>query len=335
MSVRNWPVFGHSWAVDWLDHSLNAQRIPHALLLSGPAQIGKRTLALATAAALICTAEDKPCGQCRACRLVAQGVHPDVRVVSADENERSRDAVLKIDQIRELQRQAALAPVEARVKVFILRELERANPAAANALLKTLEEPPPYVVLLVTSARPHALLPTILSRCQLLALRPLAQQQIAAALVEHWAAPTEQADLLARLAEGRLGWAVQRLTDRAAWDERGQRLADAEALVAQSVVQRFAYADELSRTPAAVQPTLALWIGWWRDVLLVQQGAGNHVRNSDYLAQLTQAAQHFTAAQVQQFIARLHAAPTQINQNINTRLLLETLMLHMPMAHTA
>ena len=334
MSINTWPIFGHEWAIDWLERSLQNGRIPHALLLTGPAQIGKRTLALAVAAALICQADDKPCGHCRACRLIAQGVHPDVRLVAADDSERSREGVLKIDQIRELQRQAALKPVEAPVKVFVLRELERANPAAANALLKTLEEPPLYVVLLVTSARPHALLPTILSRCQVLALRPLPQPQVAAALHHRWQADTSQAELLARLAEGRLGWAVQRLTDQAAWDERSRRLADAALLPGQSIAQRFAYADELSRSAAAVQPTLALWIGWWRDVLLIQQGNRAHVRNTDQADPLMQAAQTFSPAQVQQFISRLHAAPTQITQNVNTRLLLETLMLHMPASAT-
>lgn len=330
MRINTWPVFGHEWAIDWLERSLQSGRMPHALLLAGPTQIGKRTLALATAAALICQADDKPCGHCRACRLIARGVHPDVRVIAADDSERSRDGVLKIEQIRELQRQAALAPVEAPVKVFVLRELERANPAAANALLKTLEEPPSYVVLLVTSARPHALLPTILSRCQALMLRSLTQPQIAEALRSHWSAAFDQAELLARLAEGRLGWAVERLTDQTAWDERSRRLADAATLSGQSIARRFAYADELSRSTAAVQPTLALWTGWWRDVLLIQQNNRSHIRNTDHAEQLAHAAHTLPPAQVQQFVRRLHAAPIQINQNVNTRLLLETLMLHMP-----
>lgn len=330
MSLSTWPIFGHRWAVDLLDRGLRAGRLPHALLLAGPAQVGKRTLATALAAALICQAGDKPCGQCRSCRLIAQGVHPDVRLVAADDSERGRDGVLKIDQIRALQREAALAPMEAPHKVFVLREMERANLPAANALLKTLEEPPAHVVLLLTSARPHALLPTIVSRCQVLSLRALPQPDVVDALAGHWRAPREQATLLARLSEGRLGWAVQRLTDDKAWDERMQRLADARALPDQSRVQRLAYAEELSRSPAVLQPTLALWISWWRDVLLAQQGAGDHVRNIDLAAQVAREAARFDPAQVQRFLARLHAAPTQINQNVNARLLLETLVLHVP-----
>lgn len=330
MSLTSWPIFGHHWAVDLLDRGLRAGRLPHALLLAGPTQVGKRTLALAVAAALICSAEEKPCGQCRSCRLVAQGVHPDVRLVSADDSERGREGVLKIDQMRAVQREASLAPMEARHKIFVLRELERANLPAANALLKTLEEPPAQVVLLLTSARPHALLPTIISRCQVLTLRGLPQQQVAEALVTHWGAGRERADLLARLAEGRLGWAVQRLTDDKAWDERIRRLAEARELPRQNRVQRLAYADELSRSPAALQPTLALWASWWRDVMLVQQGCSGFVRNIDLAADLAREAAGYDPSHVQRYLARLQAAPTQINQNVNARLLLETLVLHLP-----
>ncbi len=330
MTLSTWPVFGHHWAVDLLDRGLRAGRLPHALLLAGPAQIGKRTLALALAAALICQADERPCGRCRACRLVAQGVHPDVRLVAADDSERGREGVLKIDQIRELQREATLAPIEARAKVFVLREMERANLPAANALLKTLEEPPAHVVLLLTSARPHALLPTIVSRCQVLALRGLPRQEVADVLAGHWGAGREQAELLARLADGRLGWAVQRLTDGKTWEERSRRLVEARELPRQSRVQRLAYADELSRTPAALLPTLALWISWWRDVLLVQQGCADAVRNIDLAAELAGEAASFDPRQVQGFVTRLQAAPIQINQNANARLLLEALVLHAP-----
>jgi DNA polymerase-3 subunit delta' len=330
MSLSTWPIYGHQWAVDLLDRGLRAGRVPHALLLAGPSQVGKRTLALALAAALICPAEKKPCGQCRSCRLIAQGGHPDVRLVSADDSESGRDGVLKIDQIRELQREATLAPMEARRKVFVLRDLERANLPAANALLKTLEEPPSQVVLLLTSARPHALLPTIISRCQVLALRGLPQQDVAEALAGHWGASRVQAELLARLAEGRLGWAVQRLTDAKAWDERTRRLAEARELPRQSRLQRLAYADELSRSSVAVQPTLALWISWWRDIMMVQHGCGANMRNVDLAEALAQEAAHYDQTQVKRYLARLQAAPTQINQNANGRLLLETLVLHMP-----
>lgn len=325
MSKNAWPVVGHEWAVELL-HS----RTPQTLLISGPAQIGKTTLALALAARLACLGPNPPCGQCRSCRKIEHSTHPDVRVVRAEADKSGREGVLKIDQVRQLQREAALAPMESPHKIFVLRELERANLPAANALLKTLEEPPPQVTLLLTSARPHALLPTIVSRCQVLALRPLPLAQVEAALRERWGAEAERASLLARLAGGRLGWAVQRLGEGAAWQERTRRLADAAALPRQGRAARLAYAEELSRAADAILPALALWLGWWRDVVLIQQGCPAAISNIDLAAELQAQARQFDSAQVQRFLARLHAASVQVSQNVNIRLLLETVLLHMP-----
>jgi DNA polymerase-3 subunit delta' len=190
-------------------------------------------------------------------------------------------------------------------------------------------------VLLLTSARPHALLPTIVSRCQVLALRPLPLAQIAHALVDRWGASPEDAELLSRLSEGHLGWAVERLKDSAARDERARRLADAQHLPQQGRLQRLSYAEKLTRSPASIHPTLILWMSWWRDILLIQQGCSRFVSNVDRLPELEQQALALDPAQVRPFVTRLNEAPTQLNQNANARLLLETLLLHMPAVATS
>ena len=95
-------------------------------------------------------------------------------------------------------------------------------------------------------------------------------------------------------------------------------------------MQRLTYAETLARTPAAIQPTLVLWTIWWRDLLLVQQGCAGYVSNVDRLSELEQQARSFDPWQVRQYLARLQEAPTLLNQNANVRLLLETLVLHIP-----
>lgn len=325
-----WTVVGHEWAVELLQNGLAAQRLAHAVLITGPAQVGKTTLARSVAAALNCQGEARPCGECPSCLKVARGTHPDVRMVQPEASKSGRDAVLKIDQIRELQREAVLAPMEGRAKIFLLREVDRANLTAANALLKTLEEPPGQVVLLLTSARPHAVLPTIVSRCQTIQLRPLPLDLVAQALRTRWQADPQQADLLARLSGGRIGWAVARLADGEIREERQRRLTDCQELTREGAVGRLSYAEELSRTPIAVLPVLALWASWWRDLLMIQLGCAGHISNIDHIAELMDQANHFTVPQVRDYLARLQAAPTQIGQNVNIRLLLEALVLHMP-----
>lgn len=194
------PVIGHDWAVAQLQRAFNNGRVRHAFLLQGPASIGKTTLARSMAMALNCTNEPKPCGECRACRLITSDGHPDIAIVEADQV----GGTLKINQIRELQRTLALRPYEGRYRVAILRRFQEAQAAAQNAILKTLEEPARNVVLILTAEEPSAILPTIHSRCQIFNLRPLSIAHTIDALERSWGLEHDKASILAHLSGGEL-----------------------------------------------------------------------------------------------------------------------------------
>ena len=322
---------GHEWAVRFLRRAVNSADtsgdVSHAYLFTGAPGVGKTTLARAVAAALLCQGEGaRPCGECRACRLVASGNHPDLHVV---ESERPGTS-LKIEQVRELQHQLALTPVEGQRQVVILRRFEEATTSAANALLKTLEEPPPYVVLAVLARDADLLLPTIVSRCQQVPLRPLPVAQVARALAERWGAEPEQAELLAHISGGRLGWAVGMLEDGQALQRRAERLDALDQLVAASTVERFRYAEKLARKPVATQETLDLWIGWWRDVMLVAAGADAPLTNVDRQDTLRDHARRFGVERSGAVVKALRSAADRLKRNANARLTLEVLMLDLP-----
>ena len=126
-----WPVIGHEWATDLLAQAIRSGRPRHAYLFTGPSQVGKTTLARAFAQALVCEKnQGAPCGECKTCQRVAQGRYPDVQIITAEKN------AVQIDQVRALQTDAVVAPLEGRRKIFIIQEIERATLPAANALLK-------------------------------------------------------------------------------------------------------------------------------------------------------------------------------------------------------
>ncbi|HIQ06584.1 MAG TPA: DNA polymerase III subunit delta', partial [Anaerolineae bacterium] len=308
----NWSVVGHEWAVAWLQCSLANNRVSHAYCITGPPHVGKTTLAKAFATALLCQAEpgQRPCGHCLACRKLATDNHPDLRLVEA------AGTTIRIDQIRELRQEAVLSPVEGRYKVFILPEMERATAAAANALLKTLEEPPPHVVLLLTATRRDALLPTITSRCQMVNLRALPVTQVESALRDHWNATPERAALLARLSAGRLGQAVCILQDEHRLERRTAWLDDLVRLCRSGRAARLLYAEELARQREVIPEVLMLWSSWWRDLLLLQVGHSGEVTNIDRNDELEKMAQQLTPDQVRVAVQVVTATARYLEANV-------------------
>lgn len=328
-----WHIFGHQWAVQLLQEHIRADRMRHAYLFVGPQGIGRRTLGLKFAKAINCAeppAAGEACNACQNCRQIEKQAHADLSILVPEGNHKD----VRIDQVRSLQHSLALRPYQARYRVALLPDFQRATPEAANAMLKTLEEPPPRVLLIVTADTLESLLPTIVSRCEVLRLRPLSIAACQQYLVQEKALPAEEANLLAHVSAGRLGYALRLHTDPHALEQRAEVLDAMTFLLAADVFARFKYAEETTKNWQKARESLvnvfSLWLTWWRDVLILISGAEIPAVNIDRVAQIRQLAAHYSLETARRMISALENGLQQLNAYGNPRLILENLLLTLP-----
>jgi DNA polymerase-3 subunit delta' len=325
----NWEMIGHEWAAGLLQKHIGGGQVRHAYLFTGPQGVGRRTLALRLAQALNCPQPPSPGDACRVCRVCTQierMAHPDLAIVQSAEP----GGVLKVDQVRELQRSLALHPYEARYRVALLLRFEEANPSAMNALLKTLEEPSPQVVIVLTAESAESLFPTIVSRCEVLRLRPLAVEQVEVGLQNRWGVEPERARLLAHISAGRPGYAIRLHQEPGRLEQRQRRLDDHMRLLSASRVERFAYAETLVKERDTFRLTLLTWLALWRDVLLRAAGSAAPLANPDRQEQIELLAGHVGLTAARRVVAALERTLRLVERNINPRLAAEVLMLDLP-----
>jgi DNA polymerase-3 subunit delta' len=235
-------IVGQQLAVSILTRALE-HGATHAYLFSGPPGSGKSEAAVAFAAGLACP--DGGCGRCGTCRRVLEGLHPDVEIIAPEGN------FIRKEEITEINLHAVYRPYEARVKVYIFLEAESFNTEAANAFLKTLEEPPGHVHLILVSDRPERLQPTIVSRCQPVTFSPVPTPALAADLIKRFGMSQAEATLVARVAGGDLDYARELATSESARRQRDQLLDLARDLPGAGLMQMQVALDEVMATAEA------------------------------------------------------------------------------------
>ncbi len=323
-----WNLIGHAWAVRRLQQSIETSQVAQSHLFVGPECVGKATLALAFARALLSRDAGDPA---RAARLVDRLKHPDLSWVEPEAGEFS----IKVEQVRALLHSLTLSPVEARFRVAVINDAHLVTDGGQNAILKTLEEPNPTAVIVLVAPQPGALLPTIVSRCQMLNLRPVPAAEIEQALATR-GAETGKARLLARLARGRPGWALRALADDDVLAVREQRLADLRALLTANRTSRFAYAETMSKAGLqAARNLLDEWLWYWRDVARAAgDPAGNlpagALLNVDCAESIIELAQRVSLAGAQRATRAIVRAIAALEQNANPRLTFDVLLLQLP-----
>jgi DNA polymerase-3 subunit delta' len=337
-----WGVVGHEAAVELMQRQVASGQVRHATLLTGPAGLGKGTLVTALLKALNCQAppaRGQFCGACLACRKIDRGVHPDIQrfdlesqaVASAKKGGQNRS--ITIETARDVRSSVAMRPIEGRWRAVIIDDAETLAETAQEALLKTLEEPPPSMLLFLLSDDQDALLPTIRSRCQVIDLRPVRREAIQALLESRGAKP-DRADELARMAQGRPGWALNALTTPAIAKHHQARVEAAVEWLGNDPYNRlvtgFRLADHFSKDRIETFERLGTLQSLWRDLLLIGSGLPDRIT---YLAageRLSALARNWTLSDLNRGNTAVQTCITDLEANVRPRLAIETMVLQWP-----
>jgi DNA polymerase III subunit delta' len=336
----NWNLVGHEWAVDMLKKHVIHGTTRHAYLFAGPPGLGRRTLALRFAQALNCRTPVRagiPCGKCRDCKQIEAMHHADLSIIepTIKDPNNPRELIpapngeIRIQQIRELQKTINLKPYQSPYRILIFLRFDQASVEASNALLKTLEEAPSYAVLILTAENPEQLLPTIVSRCEVLRLRPLKVEEVQNAL-ETRGLEASQAKLIAHISGGRFGYALRLIENETLLEKREERLNDLLSLISASRVEKFAYADKLSKDKESMRQTVLIWLSYWRDVMLRSAQAETPLVNLDRNVEIEDLAGRLDLSTARRAAGALEDVLQKMERNVNSRLLAEVLLLDLP-----
>jgi DNA polymerase III subunit delta' len=304
--------------------ALERARVPNSLLFCGPEGVGKKAMALTLAKTLNClNLTTDSCDECPSCKAIDEGRHPDVMVIAAEKQE------IKIEQTRFLKQMAYLRPMTGKKRVFIVVDASEMNDAAANSLLKVLEEPPLYSHLILVTASPFLLFPTILSRCQTLTFSAIGREEIEEILLERNFG-TEQARILALLVDGNLERAMD-----LEWEEvqslKEESWALFEALASSD--RSALFLERFGALAKAVQEefgrTLEVFSSFVRDILLLRLGGDpQFLLNPDFEPRLREASAAWTVRRVLGVLEELDFVLAELPKNLNKGLLATTFFSH-------
>lgn len=320
-----------------LQRAVTERRIGQSLLMAGPQGVGKYRFAVALAQALNCehVKDGDACGECIPCRKIERREHGDVRTVMREIKDptiskENKSRYIKIEYTRSLSEQAQFRPYEGRRRVFIIDEAEWMQEPAANSLLKTLEEPPPTSLLILVSSKPYSLIETIRSRCLMLNFAPLGAAEIEQHLRAKEKRPAEEARLLARIARGSIGKALEIKFD----DYRGMRntmLEIVETLASTGETQKLLAASEyVGRKLEKEQfeehlDTLTVLLD---DIFhLKLDGSEESLTNADIVDRMRQVAEKTTIEQITEWADRIEQIFVALPRNVNRQLAMDAMLI--------
>ena len=314
-------IKGQAQAIKILQKEIATSSISGAYLFAGPAGVGKALTALTFAKALNCKKEKMDsCDECSSCRKIEHYNHPDVRIIAPE------NGSIKIEQIRDLKREIFYKLYEGRKKVWIIEETDKFGLAAANSILKILEEPPPQTVLILTSQTKEGLLPTILSRCEVIRFFPLPLQQIEKIIAQQLPQDSDRIHILAKLARGRVKEALHLTKEQNTLKIREELLNALRKNM--NLEEIFKLAGQWANyDQKELQRFFDMILFWFRDILILGQGGEKWLINYDKMEELAREKDKYSVKDIKRIMQAIEKARYYLKSNVSQKLVLESLWL--------
>jgi len=318
-------IIGHNQIVEHLKNAIRMEKISHAYILNGESNAGKMMLAEAFATALQCEAGGaESCMNCRSCKQAAEHNQPDIIYVSHE-----KPNLISVDDIRhQINNDIVIKPYSSKYKIYIVDEAEKMNTQAQNALLKTIEEPPAYGIILLLTTNADAFLPTILSRCITLNLKSVNEDLIKEHLMKKYQIPDYQAEVCAAFAQGNVGKAIQLASSGEFNELKASTLSLVKKLDDIDLYELSGSIKQINDFKPEIQEYLDLLTLWFRDVLYMK--ATNDVNNlifKDEAYDIKKQAAKRSYSGIENILQALEQTRVRLNANVNFDLVIELLLL--------
>ena len=318
-------ILGHEQIIAHLQNAIEEDKVSHAYIFNGPEASGKMMLAEAFAMALQCEGEGKrPCLECRSCRQAADHNQPDIICVSHE-----KPNTIGVDDIRtQINNDIDIKPYSSRYKVYIVDEAQKMNQQAQNALLKTIEEPPAYAIILLLTTNADSFLQTILSRCITLNLKAVKEDKIKEYLMKHYQIPDYQADICAAFSQGNVGKAIQLASSEEFGELKASVLQLMKRLEDIDLYEMTGAVKQIAEYKLSVNDYFDLMMIWFRDVLYLK--ATNDVDGlifKDEVYDIKKQAAKRSYQGIETILEALEKAKIRLNANVNFDLVIELLLL--------
>lgn len=318
-------IIGHNQIVDHLKSAIRMEKVSHAYILNGESNAGKMMLAEAFAMALQCeSGKEEACMNCRSCHQALEHNQPDIIYVTHE-----KPNVISVDDIRhQLNNDIVIKPYSSKYKIYIVDEAEKMNIQAQNALLKTIEEPPAYGIILLLTTNADAFLPTILSRCITLNLKSVNEDLIKEYLMKKYRIPDYQADVCAAFAQGNVGKAIQLASSGEFNELKAETLSLVKKLDDMDLFELNGCIKQINEFKPKIGEYFDLLTLWFRDVLYMKAtGDVNNLIFKDEVYDIKKQATKKSYSGIENILQTLEQSRVRLNANVNFDLVIELLLL--------